>query len=158
MSEIVLTRIDDRLIHGQVMTAWVKTTKANRIVIVDNPTAEDQFMIDVLQMLAPPGISVDVYTAATAAKELGNFGPNDKIIILAKNPKILQELREYGVLLSHINVGGMGSNPNRSKLYRNISASSDELLCFKSLINQGVKVEIQIVPDEKCIQMQKLID
>ncbi|MBE6083621.1 MAG: PTS sugar transporter subunit IIB, partial [Tissierellaceae bacterium] len=56
MANIVLTRIDDRLIHGQVMTAWVKQTKATRIIIIDDVVAKDDFMKKVLTMAAPPGI------------------------------------------------------------------------------------------------------
>jgi len=53
MSNIALTRIDDRLIHGQVMTSWVKYTKANKIVIVDDGVANDPFMGDILKMAVP---------------------------------------------------------------------------------------------------------
>ncbi len=58
MSEIVLTRIDDRLIHGQVMTAWVKKTRANQILIVDEEVAKDDFMSEILKMSAPSGIDI----------------------------------------------------------------------------------------------------
>lgn len=55
MQNLVLTRIDDRLIHGQVMTAWIKNRKADQVVIVDDGTANDEYMIEVLEM-AIPGI------------------------------------------------------------------------------------------------------
>ena len=48
MQNLVLTRIDDRLIHGQVMTAWIKNKKADQVVIVDDGTANDEYMIEVL--------------------------------------------------------------------------------------------------------------
>ena len=53
MQNLVLTRIDDRLIHGQVMTAWIKNRKANQVVIVDDDVANDEYMIDVLEMAIP---------------------------------------------------------------------------------------------------------
>ncbi|MFK5281348.1 PTS sugar transporter subunit IIB, partial [Lacticaseibacillus paracasei] len=49
MQNLVLTRIDDRLIHGQVMTAWIKERKATQVVIVDDGTANDDYMIEVLE-------------------------------------------------------------------------------------------------------------
>ncbi len=72
MREVVLTRIDDRLIHGQVITAWVRVTKANRILIVDNDVAADPFLTKVLKMASPPGMEVkilDVYNAIEYLKE-----------------------------------------------------------------------------------------
>ena len=53
MGEIVLVRIDDRLIHGQVMTAWVKETGANQIIIVDDEVSKDLFMSEVMKASAP---------------------------------------------------------------------------------------------------------
>ena len=53
MENLVLTRIDDRLIHGQVMTAWIKNKKATQVVIVDDLVAEDDYMIEVLEMAIP---------------------------------------------------------------------------------------------------------
>lgn len=56
MENLVLTRIDDRLIHGQVMTAWIKNKKATQVVIVDDLVAEDDYMIEVLEMAIPEEI------------------------------------------------------------------------------------------------------
>ena len=50
MENLVLTRIDDRLIHGQVMTAWIKQKNAVQVVVADDEVAEDEFMINVLEM------------------------------------------------------------------------------------------------------------
>ena len=51
MSNIALTRIDDRLIHRQVITAWCKITSAKRIVIVDDLVVKDPFIVQVLKIL-----------------------------------------------------------------------------------------------------------
>ena len=85
MRNIVLARIDDRLIHGQVVTAWVKQTNGNRIVIADDPLTKDTFMQRLLKAAAPPGITVDILTTADAInflKEAPESGEN--IILLAK--------------------------------------------------------------------------
>ena len=84
MRNIVLARIDDRLIHGQVVTAWVKQTNGNRIVIADDPLTKDTFMQRLLKAAAPPGITVDILTTADAInflKEAPESGEN--IILLA---------------------------------------------------------------------------
>ena len=62
MENLVLTRIDDRLIHGQVMTAWIKNKKATQVVIVDDLVAEDDYMIEVLEMAIPEEIASESST------------------------------------------------------------------------------------------------
>lgn len=58
MENVLLARVDDRLIHGQVMTAWMKLLPAKEIIVIDNKVAKDEFMITVLEMAAPTGVKV----------------------------------------------------------------------------------------------------
>ncbi|QAT60615.1 MULTISPECIES: PTS system mannose/fructose/N-acetylgalactosamine-transporter subunit IIB [Tissierellales] len=156
MANIVLTRIDDRLIHGQVMTAWVKQTKATRIIIIDDVVAKDDFMKKVLTMAAPPGISVSVYNIKEAADDLKNFqDSNGRIVILAKVPESVERVINEGVDINEIIVGGMGAAPGRKKLYKNVSISESEKETFLRLLKNGVKVTIQIVPDERPMPIEK---
>lgn len=156
---ILLTRIDDRLIHGQVMTAWVKTKSANRIIIVDDEVAKDSFMQEVLKMSAPSGIEVDIFStknAVEALKDTSNI--EERIIILAKVPQTIYTLIESGVEIKELNVGGMGAKPGRKTLYKNISASKEEKDCFKKIIDKDVKVFIQIIPDNKSININSSLN
>ena len=72
---VVLTRVDFRLIHGQVMTRWLTQTGANEIVTVDTTTSKDPFMVDVFKMAAPKGIRIKVYDVdqAVKAQQNGDF-------------------------------------------------------------------------------------
>ena len=62
MRNIVLARIDDRLIHGQIATAWTKTTSATKIVIADDPLTKDTFTQRLLRAAAPHDITVEIGT------------------------------------------------------------------------------------------------
>lgn len=160
MSDITLTRIDDRLIHGQVMTAWVKKTHASRIVVIDDGVAKDDFMSEVLKMAAPSGITVDVYTisdALPALKGLLDDGRNDKIIILVKNPETIEAVIEGGIPIDKLIIGGMGAKDGRSVFYRNISMSGDEKASIKRMSDKGVRVTIHIIPDQKEVDVKKYL-
>ncbi|AIF49872.1 PTS sugar transporter subunit IIB [Pelosinus sp. UFO1] len=157
MLNIVLTRIDDRLIHGQVITAWSKITKANRIIVVDDEVAEDSFMVKVLKMAAPSSIKVEIFTIADAAVALGGEDIGEKVIILVKTPKTVLGLVKAGVSIKELNLGGMGATQGRKQLYRNISISTEEKEIFKELLTLGVNVFVQIVPDATKMPMATLI-
>lgn len=157
MAEIVLARIDDRLIHGQVMTAWLQYSGGNHIVIVDDETAEDSFLKSVLSMSIPIGVKLDIFNCLDGAEFLKNLNDNSKVIILAKVPETFFTLIENGVNLKQIIIGGMGANPNRSKFYKNISASDNERETFKKIIASGTTLTIQVIPDQNPINAEQFL-
>ena len=98
MKGVVLTRIDDRLIHGQVMTSWLNFTSANKIMVIDDQTAADPFMKTVLKNAVPGNVGLGVFTVQKAVARLKKgFKPDDKVIILVKYPKTVLMLIKQGI-------------------------------------------------------------
>ncbi|SKC69879.1 PTS system mannose/fructose/N-acetylgalactosamine-transporter subunit IIB [Maledivibacter halophilus] len=159
MLDIVFVRIDDRLIHGQVVTGWMRQTLANRIVIVDDLVAKDPFMLKILKMAAPPKVAVNAYTLEDGIKLLKGEpkSPNEKVLVLAKTPDVILALVEAGVDIKYLNVGGMGSKPGRKKLFRNIQASPEEIEVFKKLSELGVKVEFRVIVSNKGVSLEDVL-
>lgn len=158
MGQFGLVRIDDRLIHGQVMALWTKHLQAKRIVIVDDQVAKDSFLQTVLRGAAPPGISVEVYSVEQAPTALQRpEGERAKTIVLMKGPKTAIALCSAGVALDILNVGGMGAGPGRKQFFRNISATAEELEMFRRLEEMGVTSQIQIEPNARAISVASLL-
>ncbi|MDD4296969.1 MAG: PTS sugar transporter subunit IIB [Ruminiclostridium sp.] len=158
MRNIVLARIDDRLIHGQVVTAWVKQTNGNRIVIADDPLTKDTFMQRLLKAAAPPGITVDILTTVDAIsflKETPESGEN--IILLVKVPDIIEALIDGGVVLDKVILGGMGAKEGRNRFNRNVSASPKEVESFKRIMGKGIPMHYQLVPSDKAEDVKKFV-
>lgn len=156
MENLILTRIDDRLIHGQVMTAWMKVMPAKRIIIVDNKVAADDFMKDVLEMAAPGGVRMDICSVEKAIDIL-NKGLSVPTIMLAKTPLTLKALVDGGIELKEINIGGIGMNEGRKTLYKNIAVTEEERQILKEFIQKGIDVKIQIIPAEKVINLKNIL-
>ena len=148
MENLLLARIDDRLIHGQVMTAWMKVMPAKKIIIVDNKAAKDDFMINVLELAAPSGVKVEVLNEEKAIESLKK-GLSVPTIMLAKSPYAYKALVDRGININNINIGGMGMTNGRKILFRNISATDEEMEIFRKFIKKGIDVKIQIVSTEK---------
>ena len=89
-------RIDARLIHGQVMTAWMKTLPATQIIVIDDKVAKDDFMLFVLQNAAPSGLKVIALTEDEALIKLQG-GLDVPSFVLAKSPLSLKKLVENGI-------------------------------------------------------------
>lgn len=155
--EIVLARVDDRLIHGQVMTSWLNFTGANRIVVIDDVTANDPFLSMIIKSLVPTNIKTSVTTVEKSIDTLNKLKSDEKIIILSKTPAPYLHLLNNGIDLKKVNIGGMGSTINRKTLYRNIAASEEEIDMFRTLMNNNIVVEIQMVAEDPAIDLSKLI-
>jgi PTS system mannose-specific IIB component len=145
-----LVRVDDRLIHGQVVAVWLKAVGASRIVIVDDRTAQDAFLKDVLMLAAPRGVPVEVYGFDEGLARVTEIaGDNEQAFVLMKSPLMALRLRKGGVGFDVLNIGGMGSAPGRRPLYKNISANAEELEAMRELERMGTRVEMRIVADDR---------
>lgn len=74
MRNVVLARVDDRLIHGEVVSVWTPNLSANCILVADDAVAQDKFNVRVLKSLAPDGVKVFVATVEGAIKGLLKAG------------------------------------------------------------------------------------
>ncbi|MXQ72697.1 PTS transporter subunit IIB [Clostridiaceae bacterium DONG20-135] len=152
---IKFLRIDDRLIHGQVVVAWIKNYSARRVVIVDDQVVKDEFLIDVMKMVAPSGIELAVIGTDNLQEQLPKF-EEDKAntVILVKTPMTAKKLFDNGIAVKKLNVGGMGANPNRKQLYKNVSASIEEIEILEALEKQGIDVYFQATPSDKVVSLK----
>lgn len=152
-----LVRVDDRLIHGQVIAVWMRALGADVIVVVDDETAADEFLAEILTLAAPPGVPVEVLSVDTAVPRLtGLATSDDAAFVLMRSPLTALNLRQSGVEIPVLNIGGMGARAGRSQLYRNISASPDELAAMRDLAELGTTVEIRIVADDHPVSLESL--
>ncbi len=152
-----LVRIDDRLIHGQVVAVWLRALGAQRIVIVDDNTARDEFLREVLILASPPGVPVEVLGVADgAARCIELATAPEPVIVLARNPRTVLALKQAGVPIEVVDLGGMGAGPGRKRLHKTISVSPDELRELRALEELGTRVEIQIVADDRPIPFRSV--
>ncbi|MCR5134332.1 MAG: PTS sugar transporter subunit IIB, partial [Clostridiales bacterium] len=83
---VVFYRIDDRLIHGQVMTGWSKKYNADRIIVVDDASAANSFLVQVMMMSVPKGMEVKVCAEKDGIETVLNDDPAKRTIVLTKTP------------------------------------------------------------------------
>jgi len=158
ITELGLVRIDDRLIHGQVIAVWCKHRRFTRIVIVDDGVAADPFLQEVLKLAAPSGLQVDVLSVAEGVRVLSQDTPErETTMVLLKTPRVAQQLYDGGVHYRALNVGGIGNAPGRKNIFKNISASEEEIAILKDLAGKGVEITLLTVPGEKSKAFADLI-
>lgn len=145
---LALTRIDERLIHGQVMTAWLSVTGSDRILIVDDETYQDEFVQQVLELAAPKNVEVKVLDVAGAKQVFSRDQDERKTILLFKHPLYVWKLIESGVSLREVELGNMGSKPSRNKLCKMVYVSQEEDDLFDRINENGCTVYVRMLPND----------
>nr|WP_242550496.1 PTS sugar transporter subunit IIB [Enterococcus sp. MJM16] len=138
------------------MTAWIKNKGANQVVIVDDETANDEYMIEVLEMAIPEEIAIGIFTKEEGVQFFSQ-GLAEPTILLVKGPEAINYLVDNGINIKEVDIGGMGTRSDRSVLYKNISTSQDENQQFKALLDKNVNVFIQVMPQDKPVGVEKYL-
>lgn len=155
---INVARIDDRLIHGQVITTWVKNFDIEQVIIVNDKVANDTVQQSVLTMAAPPDLKVVVFGVDKFIEVLKKAEIKRRTMLLFTNSIDVNKLVESGLKLEKLNVGGMHMQEGRRNLSRAVAVTPEEEHAFRSLINNNVAVEIQMVPKDPIVELKTLLN
>lgn len=159
MGQTVLVRVDDRLIHGQVMTKWSKGMKTNALFVVDDATAKDPFMKDIYMMsTANSGMTIKVFSVDEVI-EYWNKTNFEKYsaIILTKTIAAAKEIIEKGLPVPKLNLGGIAKTKDSKFVLPNIAVKPEDFEVLKQIEAKGVEVFFQIVPDTKAVSLKDAI-
>ena len=144
--KIVLARIDDRLIHGQVATVWSKVTGCERIIVCDDEVAKDAIRSTLLKQVAPPGIKSSVVDVDKAVRVYNNPKYADtKCLLLFTNPTSVLRMVEAGVDIKSINIGGMSFREGKHQVTSAVSVDDEDIAAFKKLSEMGIELEVRKV-------------
>lgn len=150
---ISLARVDHRLMHGQVVTKWLKLADADTILIVDNEMSKDQYMVDIYQQAAPNGVAVFIVpTDVIAYAYQHNTLPNGKVLLLFRNIEAVQASMQAGLRLKTLQLGGIpNDNGKRKMVFTAVCLSQDDIETLNEIEALGTSISLQVVPEEKGI-------
>ncbi len=136
-------RIDDRLIHGQVATSWLRHVNADQIICISDKAVNNPVQIQVLKMAAPD-LRVHVF-GVNQFIDIFNKNPiNRSTFLIAESLSDVLKLKEGGVEVNYINYGGQRSREDRTCYSHDLCFTLDEEEALNTLLDKGVKVEYQI--------------
>ncbi len=155
--KISLCRVDERLIHGQVMTAWVKKFWIKKIILVDDELASDDFMKEVLALSAPSGVKVEVRSVEDTLQTVNASQNDESTLLLFKEVKYAYELYKIGFDLKELNIGNVGSSPVRKAITTQVYMSEEEKNMCREMNEKGVYVYIQKLPQDSQVDVMTKI-
>lgn len=146
---IKIVRIDDRLIHGQIVQGWLKTVDVDKILIVSDEVANDDMQQVLLSMAVPSSVKLVIKNIKDASYEIANeVYENDKLMILFSNPQDIVRMIDNGIKFQSINIGGMHYAHGKKQLLTNLSVDKTDVEAFLKLINCGIELETRALPQD----------
>lgn len=156
MPNIVLTRIDNRLIHGQVATQWCGVIGANLILVANDKVAGDTFRQGLMDMAAPSYAQTRYWTLQKTIDTIHKAADRQMIFIVCETPEDVLTLVEGGVPIKKVNIGNMHMAEGKRQVAGSVAVNDEDVDAFKKLKDLGVTLEIRRVPTEHAEDIEKL--
>ncbi len=154
---ISLVRVDNRLIHGQVVEAWVPRLRATRMVVADDEAFQSPLVRAAMGLAVPS--SVEVWIEPLTGVQYPTLVEDaSRTLLLIRDVAGVLAARERGLRLTHLNLGNIHYGPGRRKVSASVFLSKEELDQLKRLVDQGVEVEARGVPTDALVDFAQMTD
>lgn len=156
--DIRLARIDSRLLHGQVATAWSKDVNPTRIIVVSDDVAKDELRKSLITQASPPGIKANVVPIDKMIEVWNDprFGKT-RALLLFENPTDALRVIEGGVEIEEVNVGSMAHSEGKVMINNVLSVDEKDVEAFKKMRDHGVTFDVRKVPADQRKDMWNLL-
>ena len=153
-------RIDDRLIHGQIVTAWIQETKARAILVADDKAAADSFQQSLLKLAVPQGIQLIIKSLPDAAALIARDKSTVGVLLIVRSAMDAKALLDLGVKVEKWTLGnitGRKSEQERKCVLKYVFATQNDADALLAIQNAGIKVVAQSVPNESSYDIIELL-
>lgn len=144
-------RIDERLIHGQVLLKWLKKTGCRKLLIVDQSVADDPVIQSVLNMSVPDTVRAEFLTVEEGKEAIER--EKEDVLILLRKLSAAETLVKSGISAGSINIGRLPYSKGKEKICDNVYVSEEEKEEMKRLLTRGIRIFVQMVPDSGAVNL-----
>ncbi|MBD3368200.1 MAG: hypothetical protein GF405_08540 [Candidatus Eisenbacteria bacterium] len=155
---VILARIDDRLIHGQVTVAWGGWLEPDRMVLVNDEVATTEWRRELYAEADSLGAAVSVMTKAEflEAASAGRWA-SQRVIVIVETPADMRDLIEGGFRPETVNVGGMHFSPGKREILSYVYVDDVDVEAMQKIIEEGVELTAQDVPQSQPVDMARML-
>lgn len=147
-------RIDDRYIHGQIGVSWAGYLQISDVLIANDALVKDPLACT-MQKLSVPNLRVIIKDVDSAAKLLVSLSEHQlkKLLLIVNNPGDLVRIIDAGFPISSVNIGHTKPGEGKKEVVQYLNIGESDLEDFKTLQSKGVKINFQLVPSHKKIDI-----
>lgn len=147
--KIVLARIDSRLIHGQILEAWVPFVHADCIVVANDEVAAHLLRKKLLAAAVPSDIKVVVGSLCEVASLFAEDMPDGRILLLFADSGDALCARKLGIAFTELNLGNMHGGDGKRRVSCTIALDDSDVANFRSLEEAGVRITSRCIPSDE---------
>lgn len=149
MSKIILTRIDDRLVHGQIFMQWCGEVNADMILIANNDAAASHFKQGLMDMAVPADIETRYWSIKETIIRYHKMENDYRILLVVRSPEDLVELIKGGLDVQKVNIGNLQMAEGKIQKTTSVSVNEDDIKAFRQLKDMGCQMEIKRLPQSE---------
>lgn len=153
---VALVRVDNRLVHGQVLEAWVPALDADALLVADDEAAGNVLARSAMSLAIPSRLRFSVLRIAAAADLLrpgGQGAPGARTLVLVRDVRDAESLAGAGVPLAALNLGNVHFAAGRRAVTASVHLSPGEVAALERLAAAGTQIEARAVPNEAAVPL-----
>lgn len=154
---VLLFRVDDRLIHGQVVLGWGRRLRPDRILVVDDRIAGDAWERELISAAAPPDMPAEFLTVREAAGALARSTEPGSALVLLESPRSALALAEAGFVVPALNLGGLHRHGG-VQVTPYVFLLDEDVRALRGLVERGSEIYAQDVPDGRRVDAAAFLD
>jgi mannose/fructose/N-acetylgalactosamine-specific phosphotransferase system component IIB len=155
---IELHRVDDRLIHGQVVVGWGQPMKLGFIALVDDAVAASAWEQELYRLAVPPDVDVHFASVDDAARLWPTWNGDARAgILLTATVDAMRRLADRVPAIRAVNLGGVHQAPGRAERLRYLHLTAEEERALMALDARGVHVSARDVPSARAIALRDVL-
>jgi mannose/fructose/N-acetylgalactosamine-specific phosphotransferase system component IIB len=157
---IVLYRVDERLIHGQVVVGWGAQLRPDGIIVIDDDVAASSWEQELYEIGLPPGLEREFVTVAQARERIAGWrAAPERRLLLTRDVHTMRLLAAGGLLEGEeINIGGIHYAAGREAVLPYVYLSADERAELRLLAEEGTRVTARDLPGTRTVELAELLD
>jgi PTS system mannose-specific IIB component len=152
-TETAFLRIDDRLIHGQVIVGWLPEIKPDRLVVVNDKISDDFMRQEMMALSVPPEIDLQFYSTS----EIDDAKVSSDTFILVASPQDAWSCLEKGIKPRRFNVGGMHSRDNKEEIFEALHLDHQDRKFFEMILESGIDPVFQPTPQNEPVPLGDIL-
>ena len=154
---LLLVRLDDRLIHGQVVVGWGRALAANHVVLVDDRVRASDWEQDLFRLGMPAEVSLAFVSVDEAVQQVSEWvSSHRRTVVVMGDVDTLVRLADRAPAIHEVNLGGVHRKPGRRELLPSLFLSPEEEHALRGLAGRGLRVSAQDVPTAHAVSLGDL--
>jgi mannose/fructose/N-acetylgalactosamine-specific phosphotransferase system component IIB len=152
-----VVRLDERLVHGQVVNNWCSSEAITEIIVVDKNVVKDEIRKTFIEMAVPEDIEVLFCDVDSAIKIYEDESKYENLMIIFSNPFEILEFLDKGGKINRINIGGLPYKNGKKRITTAVYLNENEIDVLKEIAKKNVSLDVRMLPNDKSINILTLI-